>query len=348
MGSILPRIAYVCAFAVLALAGRPVSAAPTTQSVGVLTVSTATPVKSNVTMSVTSSITPNIPPTMTSGAALPPASRFLDVRYGNGPAKSNLLDLYLPDRVAPGQMYPLVVWVHGGAWMAGDKLPAPQVPFLSHGFVVASINYRLSQQAVYPAQIQDCKGAIRFLRAHARQYHIDPTRVGVFGASAGGHLVSLLGTTFGSTELEGTVGGNLDQSSRVQAVCDWFGPTDLTQFADQARAAGISKTTPGVAPIVQLFGGSLLDKKDLLRESNPVWYASKKSPSTLPPFLIMHGDKDKMVPVAQSQLLADALKNTGASVDMRIIPGAGHGNGFDKPAITKTVLDFFEAKLKAK
>jgi acetyl esterase/lipase len=317
MRSILQRVWLVGTFAVCALLGQPLMAAPTTQPL-------------------VSSLVPSH------------VNRFIDVRYGNGPGKSNLLDVYLPDHVEPGQVYPLVVWIHGGAWLAGDKQGLPQVPMLSHGFVVVSINYRLSQQSVFPAQIQDCKGAIRFLRAHARQYHIDPNKVGVWGASAGGHLAALLGTSGGSTELEGNVGRNLDQSSRVQAVCDWFGPTDLTQFTDQARAAGISKTTPGAAPIVQLFGGNLQDKKDLLRLANPIWFVSKKSASALPPFLIMHGDKDKMVPVAQSQILADALKKISASVDMRVISGAGHGNGFATSAVGNTVLDFFESKLKSK
>jgi acetyl esterase/lipase len=217
---------------------------------------------------------------------------------------------------------------------------------VAHGFVVASLNYRLSGQAPYPAQIQDCKGAIRFLRAHAGQYHINPNKIGVWGSSAGGHLVALLGTSAGSVELEGTIGGNLDQSSRVQAVCDWFGPTDLTQFTEQAQAAGIIKTTPGPALMTKLFGGNPLEKKDLVRLANPISFIAHKSSSELPPFLIMHGDKDLLVPIAQSQMLCDALTTAGASADLRILPGAGHGNGFNTPAVLNTVLEFFQLKLK--
>jgi acetyl esterase/lipase len=285
------------------------------------------------------------PATRPAATALPPHVTCLaDIRYGDGPGKSNLLDLFLPDKFDHPR--PLVVWIHGGGWAEGSKQDCPALFMVPKGYAVASLNYRLSGQAVFPAQIQDCKGAIRFLRAHAGQYHIDPSRIGVWGASAGGHLVALLGTSGGSSELEGTVGGNLDQSSRVQAVCDWFGPTDLTQFAAQAQAAGIIQQTGGPTLIMRLFGGSLQEKKDLVRLSNPITFIASKTANDLPPFLIMHGDKDKMVPTAQSQLLADALKNAGSSVDLRIVPGAGHGKGFYNSAIATVVLDFFNSKLK--
>jgi acetyl esterase/lipase len=277
------------------------------------------------------------------GPVLPPnVVRLADIRYGEGPGKSNLLDLFEPNKADHAR--PLIIWIHGGGWSGGDKSGCPAVTAVNFGFVVASLNYRLSGQAPYPAQIQDCKGAIRFLRAHASQYHIDPNKIGVWGASAGGHLVALLGTSAGTSDLEGTVGGNLDQSSRVQAVCDWFGPTDLTKFADQAQAAGIMKTTPGPALITQLFGGTLQDKKDLFREANPITFIATQQ--KLPPFLIMHGDQDKLVPVAQSQMLCDALKSAGASVQLQILPGAGHGNGFDTPAVASRVLTFFKSNLK--
>ena len=227
-----------------------------------------------------------------------------DVKYGDAPGKSNLMDIYQPE--GADKALPLVVWVHGGGWIEGSKDNCPALPLVPRGYVVASINYRLSRQAVYPAQIQDCKGAVRFLRAHSKEYHIDPDKIGVWGASAGGHLVALMGTSVDAKELEGDVGGNLDQSSRVQAVCDWFGPTDLAQFAEQAVAAGIAKSTPGPSLIVQLFGGSLAEKHDLVQQANPIKFIDKRQRKNIPPFLIMHGDKDPLVPVAQSQLLKDA------------------------------------------
>ncbi len=282
----------------------------------------------------------------TKPTGLPPHTIAMrDIRYGDGPGNSNLLDIYMPDNATDAR--PLIVWVHGGGWSEGDKHGCASLPMVAHGFIAASINYRLSSQAIYPAQIQDCKGAIRFLRAHAKQYRIDPNRIGVWGASAGGHLVALLGTSGDSKELEGNVGGNLDQSSRVQAVCDWFGPSDLGQFAEQAQAAGIMKSTAGPPLIMALIGGGLQQKKDLVRLANPITFIDKNTGDKLPPFLIMHGDKDTTVPLAQSQLLNDALKNAGATVEFQIIKGAGHGNGFNTPKIAKTVSDFFEKNLKA-
>jgi acetyl esterase/lipase len=270
-----------------------------------------------------------------------PPVRLLDIPYANGPA--NLLDLYLPahlDRPAP-----TIVWVHGGGWSAGDKKFCPAIPLARQGFIIAAINYRLSGQAPFPAQIYDCKAAIRFLRAHAARYHIDPDCLGAWGASAGGHLVALLGTSGGSLELEGTVGGNLDQSSRVEAVCDWYGPTDLARFADQAQAAGIIQKTAGPSLIMQLLGGSLKEKQDLVRLVNPITFIANQTPAGLPPFLIMHGDKDKTVPIAQSRLLYDALKKAGVAVQFKIIHGAGHGTGFFIPAVSDQVEAFFAATL---
>ncbi len=275
-----------------------------------------------------------------------------DIPYGDAPGRANLLDLYLPEHQPPSTLptkaLPLIVWIHGGGWSAGDKANCPAVSAVSHGFAVASINYRLTQQAKFPAQVQDCKGAIRFLRAHSAEYHIDPNEIGVWGASAGGHLVALLGTSGGSTELEGTTGGNLEQSSRVQAVCDWFGPTDLSQFADEAQASGLIKLTPGPELIMALFGGSLKEKKALVQEANPISFISKDRVAELPPFLIMHGDKDRLVPLAQSQLLNAALISAGAKVEFQVIAGAGHGSRFNTPVIAKTVLEFFEKSLMSR
>src|SRR5262249_24089734 len=139
------------------------------------------------------------------------------------------LDLYLPDK-ADGPL-PVVVWVHGGAWRQGSKNGCPGVYLAARGFAVASVGCRLSHDAVFPAQIEDCKAAVRWLRANAKKYTLDPDHVGAWGASAGGHLVALLGTTGGMKDLEGK-DGDLDQSSKVQCVVDWFGPTDLRDLPE--------------------------------------------------------------------------------------------------------------------
>ncbi len=153
-----------------------------------------------------------------------------DLEYGPH-GVGNRLDLYLPPKAdAPT---PLVIWIHGGGWEAGNKDNPPGLGLLKKGYALASINYRLSQEAKFPAQIEDCKAAIRFLRANAKKYNLDPDHFGVWGASAGGHLVALLGTTGGVKELEGD-GPNKEESSAVQAVVDWFGPTDMLQMKAQA------------------------------------------------------------------------------------------------------------------
>src|SRR5208337_2774380 len=159
---------------------------------------------------------------------LPPGVKVQrNIEYVENGHERNRLDLYLPEK-AEGRL-PLIVWIHGGGWRAGNKENPPGLGLVGHGYALASINYRYSQQAVFPAQIEDCKAAIRWLRANAKKYNLDTKHIGVWGASAGGHLVALLGTTGSVKELEGT-GGNLDQSSQVQCVLDWFGPTDFAKM----------------------------------------------------------------------------------------------------------------------
>jgi acetyl esterase/lipase len=186
------------------------------------------------------------------------------------------------------------------------------VPLVEKGYAAASINYRLSQQALFPAQIEDCKAAIRWLRANAKKYHLDPRHIGVWGASAGGHLVALLGATGGVKDLEGEE-GNLDQSSRVQAVVDWFGPTD---FATIGKGLSDPKS-----PVSRLIGGSPQENKEKAAKASPITYVGKDAAPTL----IMHGDKDNLVPISQSEELAAALKKAGVEVTFQVVKGNGHG-----------------------
>ena len=260
---------------------------------------------------------------------LPPAGpRILrDVAYVNPGHEQQKLDLYLP---ATGTNLPLIVWVHGGAWRAGNKAPCPALPFLRQGYAVASINYRLSQEAVFPAQIQDCRAAIRWLRAHAREHGIDPDRIGVWGSSAGGHLVALLGTAGQMKEFD--TGEYLNVSSRVQAVCDWFGPTDFTRMS---KFPGTMDHDAADSPESLLLGGPVQKNRDKAARANPVTYVTKDDP----PFLIMHGDKDPLVPLNQSELLADALKKAGVEVTFHVVQGAGHG--FGGQTNVALVRDFF-------
>ncbi len=262
-----------------------------------------------------------------------------DVKFGEGGGRPLRLHVIRP-KEAPEEPLPVVVWVHGGAWRAGsrDSGIGRLVPLVRRGYFGVSIEYRLSGEAQFPAQIEDCKAAIRFLRAHAEEYKIDPDRIGVWGSSAGGHLVALLGTSGDVEELEGK-GGWPDQSSRVNAVCDWFGPTDFLQMI--GTEGNIDRRSPN-APEALLIGGPIREHKEKVALANPITHVSADDP----PFLIMHGDQDRTVPINQSELLHEALKAAGVDVTYQVIEGAGHGFGGSE--ILQTVNDFFDKHLKAK
>jgi acetyl esterase/lipase len=224
------------------------------------------------------------------------------------------LDIYMPQNASRP---PLVVWVHGGGWRAGSKDNMPGGFLLARGYAIASISYRLSTVAQFPAQIEDCKAAVRWLRAHAAQYGYDAARIGAWGASAGGHLVALLGTSGGVKDLD-TQHGHQEHSSRVQAVVDFYGPTDFTQMSK--FPSKIDHDAPN-SPESLLLGGPVQQNKDKAARANPITYVSKDDP----PFLIVHGDQDPLVPLHQSQLLEAALKKAGVPVQLVIIRGGGHG-----------------------
>lgn len=274
-------------------------------------------------------------------AETPTIRTRLNVKYGDAPGVSNLLDIRWP--ADSGKPLPLIIYIHGGGWSAGDKASNPAALFVNHGYAVASINYRFSQRAIFPAQILDCKGAIRFLKAHATDYHLDPDHVGVWGESAGGHLAALLGTSASNKDLEGTVGGNLDQSSAVQAVCDGFGPTDMSQILTQADDKNVYKKHPESSPVAHLFGGVPDKNSDLVQLANPIRFITDKAP----PFLILHGDQDHVVPLAQSKLLFDALAKVHNPCELVILKNVGHaGPEFRDPIITKKITAFFDHWLK--
>lgn len=264
---------------------------------------------------------------------LPPGVKVLrDLPYVENGHERNRLDLYLPERTR--DPLPVIVWVHGGAWQAGSKENCPAVSLVTKGYAVASVNYRLSQHAVFPAQIEDCKAALRWLRAKAAQYQLDPHHIGAWGASAGGHLVALLGTSTSVKEWE-RQGGNRELSSRVQCVVDWFGPADLTTMAGGHNQP--------VSPESRLIGGAVQEHLEQARQASPVTYVSRDSA----PFLIMHGDKDNLVPLSQSTELAEALKQSGVEVQLQIIADNGHGGtGFASPENRQLVEAFFAKHLR--
>jgi acetyl esterase/lipase len=211
---------------------------------------------------------------------------------------------------------------------------------LAEGFAVASLNYRLTRHAAFPSQIYDCKAAIRYLRKHADQYGLAKDRFGAWGSSAGGHLVALLGTSGDVSALEGDL-GEKDVSSRVQAVCDWFGPTDLLRMNPTSSGSPRQGEDPAAQPIAKLLGGLIQDKQVEARMASPATYVTKDDP----PFLIMHGHTDPLVPLEQSITLHDLLRQSGVECELIVVEGAGHAF-FSGPQELQLVSDFFQRHLK--
>ena len=256
----------------------------------------------------------------------------LDVPYVTNGHPRQKLDVFVQASEVKNQ--PLIIYIHGGAFKTGSKNDGVPSDYLSRGYAVASIDYRLSGDAAWPAQIEDCKAAVRWLRANAARYGIDPGRFAAWGASAGGHLAAMLGTTGGEKEFE--VGENLDVSSRVQAVVDYFGPTDFLQM-DAHRLPNGQFHDPADSPESALIGGPLQQNKDKAVRANPITYVSGDDP----PFLICHGDADPLVPHHQSVLLEAALRRAGVPVTFYTVKGGGHGRFGDPkvPELTKGFLD---------
>ncbi|MBN2022603.1 MAG: alpha/beta hydrolase [Pirellulales bacterium] len=252
-----------------------------------------------------------------------------DVEYGKAGERSLKLDLVLPKKPSD-KPRPVIVFIHGGGWQAGDKSHgvALVARFAASGdYVGASVGYRLSGEAIWPAQIHDCKAAIRWLAANSERLGIDPKRIGVWGISAGGHLVNMLGTTGDEPSLEGDC-GSPDAPSRVACVVAFCGPSDLRHLGG---AAG--------NPVEQLLGGPAREKREAAKSASPVVWASQGDP----PFLLVHGTEDPLVPIAQAEKLHAALKAAGVDATLFEVEGAGHGLG--GPEVEKRVSAFFAKHL---
>jgi acetyl esterase/lipase len=261
----------------------------------------------------------------------------LDVPYAATDNPRQRLDLYLPKGAATDAKLPLVVFIHGGGWQGGDKraglmlLPLVQ----SQQYALASVGYRLTGEAIWPAQIHDCKAAIRWLRANAVTYGIDPTRIGVAGSSAGGHLVCLLGTTGGVDALEGTIGEHDDVDSRVLCVVNQFGPTDFLDID------GANEAAKGM--VAKLLGGRPADVPDVARAASPLAHVTKDDAPTI----CIHGTADQLVPYSQSTKLNRAYEEAGVECLMLTIPDGGHG-GFRNPEVNVRTLQFLDKHLRGK
>ena len=237
-----------------------------------------------------------------------------DLEYANVDGQSLQLDIYLPHH--PVGKLPVVVWIHGGSWKGGSKDGCPIGFMAAQNLAIVSIDYRLSEVATFPAQIYDCKGAVRWLRAHADEYNLDPNHIGIFGASAGGQLALLLADTPGNPQMEGTIGGNLKYSSRVQCVCAFYPPTELNRLVTDPNWR-----TNANGDVAKLIGGPVASNVDKALAASPLTYVN----SDCAPVFLMHGGADKLVPPEQSVIFYDALVKAGVDARLEIIPKKGHG-----------------------
>lgn len=228
---------------------------------------------------------------------------------------SLLLDLYKP----PGsQTGPLIVYIHGGAWRSGSKKEMPLGDLVAAGYPAASIEYRLSPVARFPAQVHDIKAAIRFLRGRQKDLEIDASKIVVAGSSAGGHLAALVGVTNGHAQLEGTEGEYRSESSAVQGIISFYGAGNITTILSQSTPHGLSVRVPALD---LLLGGQPDAQPDLARLASPAFHVSSNSP----PLLLLHGDQDPQMPVNQALEMQGAYESAHRPVRLEIIHGAGHG-----------------------
>ena len=273
---------------------------------------------------------------------------WMNLNYASDSLNYHLLDIYLPE--VQKKIYPAVIVIYGSAWF-GNNLKRTGFttlgkPLLDMGFAVITPNHRASTDATFPAQIHDIKAVIRFIRANAETYQIDTSFIGITGYSSGGHLASLAGTsgsvkeyTVGTTtyDLEGTVGPYLSYASSVDAVVDWFGPTDFLVM----NSCGGTGHNDSSSPESSLIGGPIQANPDQCALANPITYIDADDP----PFLILHGDADPLVPYCNSEMFCNALQQANVSSQFVLVPDAQHGPGLFEEPYFKMMADFFTAQL---
>jgi len=266
-----------------------------------------------------------------------------DICYAEVADQRLLLDLYLPlTKQAVKQELPLIVWVHGGAWRAGSKADMPLGKLVTDGYAIASIDYRLSPVAKFPAQVHDLKAAIRYLRAEQQSLKIEASQIAIAGSSAGGHLAALVGVTNGHRELEGSVGNHADQSSDVQAIVSFFGMSNFTTILAQSTPHGLKVRVPALE---LLLGGQPTEQPELARLASPVYHVDVHDP----PLLLFHGDQDPQAPINQSHELHAAYKKAGLSVRFDVLPNAAHGGSvFYTDEQLQVVRDFLNEECRDK
>jgi len=278
--------------------------------------------------------------TSTSGTA----TTYTDVAYAST-SSAQKMDIYLPTGSGP---FPVVVIIHGGGFLSGDKSGQEYnaEAVVAKGMAVGRINYRLSSEAKDPAQIEDCKAAVRFLRANATKYNLNPDKIGSWGASAGGNLSAMLGTSSGVTELEGANLGNSGFSSKVIASVDWFGPINFLTMDAEATALGFTITTnSSTSPESKLMGAAVQTIPDQIAKANPTTYITSDDAA----FFIQVGSMDRNIPYTQSLNFYNALKTIKGSTDVsyELLDGAGHGGSqFSATSNMAKVTAFFSKYLK--
>lgn len=248
--------------------------------------------------------------------------------YARTPQGELQLDLYLPDN---DRKDVLVIWIHGGAWRSGSKEDPPKL-LLKHGYPLASINYRLSTEAAFPAQIHDIKAAIKFLRSKSKGFKFNADKIVLWGSSAGGHLAALAGMSNNDDNLEGNIGQLSNETSSVQGVIDFYGPANLTTILKQSTPHGLDVRIPAM----DLLLGSHEDE-DMQKKASPVFYVDENDP----PVFIAHGEQDPQVPINQSIELYTRCIRFGVDADIHYVEGNGHGGyGFENHVMEKLLLDW--------
>jgi acetyl esterase/lipase len=260
-----------------------------------------------------------------------------DVKFARAGDSDLLLDLYLPS--SNHRPLGLIVWVHGGAWRAGSRASVDLVGLTERGWAVASVDYRLSTTARFPAQVHDIKAAVRYLRAHAAEHGYPPERVVIAGSSAGGHLAALVGVSNGRAELEGSIGGDARASSDVQAIVSLYGASNLTSILAQSTPHGLSVRVPALE---LLLGAKPEATAALAQLASPVFHVDAKDP----PLYMMHGDQDNQMPINQSHELEGAYQKLGLPVRLVVVHGAGHGGpAFTTPEQLTSIDEFLRQQL---
>jgi len=264
------------------------------------------------------------------------AHKIADIEYARAGEHALKLDLYLP----ASEHAPLLVWLHGGGWEAGSKERMPLAPLVDRGYAVASLDFQPASTARFPGQLHEIKAALRYLRSAAVRHGYDADRIGILGESSGGHLASLVGTTNGQPDLEGTLGEHLGTSSEVHAIVSYFGASDLLTILAQSTPYGVGVRTPALK---RLLGALPEENETLARLASPVFQVDARDP----PLLLLHGDQDPQMPINQSHELEGAYERVGLDAKLIVVHGAGHGGAaFYDPERTALVAAFLDEHLR--